>query len=306
MKIPCIIRGKRVDKELIDEIRTFLSENPQLTRKEISLQLSRRWGWRARSGGYNDRGVREVLLELERAGFITLPPSRSPHLRNRKKRIDTSVADLYVPREEWGGRIDEYPEPKIHIVEGRWERAIWEAVMEKYHPQGTPWIVGGTLRYSIWLKGRLVALMGWGSAAWHVRLRDEWLGWSKEERRANLHHVVNNIRYLIVPHVRIKNLASKVLRMVMARVARDWGKRYGEVWLYETFVDRERYRGTCYRAAGWQCLGVTRGYSKKGASYRYHGQQKLYYIYPGGEYARRKLQKKLPGHLCDSVSEGSS
>ena len=123
--------------------------------------------------------------------------------------------------------------------------------------------------------------MGWGSAAWSLDQRETWIGWDKKTKDKNLGGIVNNIRFLILPWIKIKYLASHLLGLSAKRITRDWLEKYGEpIYLLETFVEKDRFKGTCYRAANWTYLGQTKGSSKRGSSHHYHGNIKDIYVYP--------------------------
>jgi hypothetical protein len=173
---------------------------------------------------------------------------------------------------------------------GAEERLGWRAYMERYHYLGDAAVVGESLRYAAFLDGELVALLGWGSASLHNGPRDRYLGWDTAAQRAHLHLVVNNVRFLMLPWVQKPHLASRVLGANLRRLSRDWRATYGHpVVLAETFVDSARFRGTCYRASNWQCVGETQGWSKRGQAYRFHGQPKSVWLYPLARDFRQRL-----------------
>lgn len=161
------------------------------------------------------------------------------------------------------------------------EAERWAECVQRYHYLGYRGIAGKALRYVATLQGEWVALVGWGSAAFRCRARDQYIGWDDETREKRLHLVANNVRFLVLPTGRVRNLASKVLSLNLRRLAGDHQKIHGHpVLLAESFVDVSRYRGTCYRAANWRYVGMSRGYAKRGGSWRYHGQPKAVYVYP--------------------------
>lgn len=161
------------------------------------------------------------------------------------------------------------------------EARRWVESVQRHHYLGYRGIAGKALRYVATLEGEWVALLGWGSAAFRCRARDQYIGWDEQTREKRLHLVANNVRFLVLPGVEVKNLASKVLSLNLRRLAGDYQKIHGyPVVLAETFVDISRYRGTCYRAANWRYVGLTRGYAKHGRSWRHHGQPKAVYVYP--------------------------
>jgi hypothetical protein len=171
------------------------------------------------------------------------------------------------------------------------EREEWDRLMAAHHYLGFQQLVGETLKYVAELEGRWVALLGWGSAAFKCGPRDKWIGWTPEQQWQRLKYVANNQRFLILPGVRIKNLASKVLALNVRRLSGDWEENHGHpVVLAETFVDQDRFAGTCYLAAGWSALGQTRGFGRNGGRYFHHGRPKTVLVKP--------LQKGAPEILA--------
>jgi hypothetical protein len=163
----------------------------------------------------------------------------------------------------------------------REERARWRSLMQQHHYLGFESIIGQSLWYVARVGQEWVALLGWGSAALKCGVRDRWIGWERELQWQRLPLLVNNVRFLILPGWNRRNLASQVLALNVKRLSQDWQLCHGHaVLLAETFVDGERFRGTCYRAAGWQVLGETRGFSKRNQSYWYHGGRKLVLVRP--------------------------
>jgi hypothetical protein len=161
------------------------------------------------------------------------------------------------------------------------DEALWDYLVDHHHYLGRPWIVGSYLKHLVYLDGRLVACLGWGSAAWKVGCRDAFIGWDAETRKANLHKVVNNVRFLILPWVRVEHLASKVLALNLRVLASDWRRFYCHtIAMAETFVDTERFQGTCYKAANWSRIGVTKGRGKYDRHNKCTESVKAVYLYP--------------------------
>jgi hypothetical protein len=172
------------------------------------------------------------------------------------------------------------------------ERLGWRLYMERYHYLGDRPIIGEHLLYAAVLDGELVALLGWASAAFRAPLREAYVGWDETTKRQRLHLVANNIRFLILPWVRVRHLASKVLAMNLRRLSADWQQVWNHpLYLAETFVDTTRFRGTCYRAANWLYLGETAGRSKRGNNYAYGGTPKSLFVYPLRRHATRWLRE---------------
>ena len=170
------------------------------------------------------------------------------------------------------------------------ERDRWDSLMSNHHYLGLRQLVGEQIRYVALMQDRWVALIGWASAAYKNGHRDQWIGWNSEQRIKRLRFVVNNSRFLILPGIRIKNLASKILALNLKRICADWQKAYGHpVILAETFVDHNRFSGTCYKAAGWIPLGKTRGFGRSAGRYYRHFNLRTIFIKPLNKKARQLL-----------------
>lgn len=178
------------------------------------------------------------------------------------------------------GAVHTVPPITIEVASHAPGEPLWDALVRGYHYLGYHKLLGHRLKYLAVLQGRPVAALSFSAAARTLRVRDQWIGWSPAQRQAHLDRVVNNSRFLILPWVAVKNLASHVLARALARLPGDWEARFGtRLWLVETFVDPARFKGTCYRAANWHCLGQTAGHGKHGPGYVYHGARKEVYAY---------------------------
>lgn len=179
------------------------------------------------------------------------------------------------------------------------EKSRWIDLMDAHHYLGFRQLVGTYICYVALLKGEWVSLLGWSWAAMKCGVRDRWIGWDETLKWKRLKHVLNNARFLILPDVRIKNLASKILSLNLKRLSSDWEKAFGHpVILAETFVDPSRFQGTCYKAQGWLELGMTRGFGKKGGSYIQHDCPKKIFVFPLHRKAREILNAPFPSfHL---------
>jgi hypothetical protein len=219
-----------------------------------------------------------LLLALEAKGVIELPPRqkesfRAPRRTDRRTfAVDTSALE---------GPLKALGSLTIEMVRRTPDEALWDYLVDTHHYLGRPWIVGSYLKYLVYLDGRPVAALGWGSAAWKVGCRDALIGWDARTRQDNLHQVVNNVRFLILPWVRVKHLASKILAANLKVLAADWQSFYAHpIVLAETFVDTERFKGTCYRAANWRRIGETRGRGKYDRKNACAQSVKAVYLYP--------------------------
>jgi hypothetical protein len=262
------------------------------TRGQLVQAVCRAWNWRQASGAPSAGACVDFLLRLEERGLLELPPAtRPPNRRDRRELASVPVpVDLIALTglEVCDPRAD-LDEVIVRPIESE-ERLGWRVYMERYHYLGSRPVVGEHLLYAAFLDGELVALLGWASAALRAPLRDAYIGWDEPTKNRRLHLVANNIRFLILPWVRVRHLASKVLAMNLRRLSADWQARWKHpVFLAETFVDTTRFRGTCYRAANWVYLGQTAGRTKRGNSYAHGGTKKALYVYPLYRDAKRRL-----------------
>ena len=282
------IRGRCIGAEQISEIQHFVEENSQHNRSWLSRELCRNWGWRQANGKFKEVACRELLLRLERQGYLRLPPRQregSNHKRQGSWVSYTGGSGVFVPpgfsQDPLEGQLGDFGKAKFQLMLSRAERKFWNILIERYHYLGYRPTAGPSLKYLIYLKGRVVGCLGWGAAVWKLTLRDAYIGWDPSLVHRHLDSVVNNVRFLILPCVRVRYLASHVLALGAAQVRTDWQRLYAtEAYLLESFVDPERFRGTCYRAANWVYLGRTRGMSKRGLTFYVHGQPKDVYVYP--------------------------
>ena len=259
-------RGREISQEDILYIRTLIGRRPNESRRKLSNRLCEAWQWRQTNGALRDMVCRSMLLMLERAGQITLPPVsyvRHNPLANRARpesvRVDTTPVE---------DSLRNLQPLEFEQVRRTFEEPLFNSLMEEHHYLGYEQPVGEHLKYLVWTQGRPVACLAWSSAPRHLGSRDRYIGWSAEARRRNIRFLAYNTRFLILPWVRVEHLASHILGRMAARISDDWQRMYGHpIYFLETFVDPERFRGTCYRAANWVLLGKTTGRGKASNSY---------------------------------------
>src|ERR1700692_3214950 len=259
-------RGREISQEDILYIRTLIDSHPTESRRTLSTKLCEARQWRQANGALRDMVCRGMLLMLHRAGQIALPPVsyvRHNPLANRARpepaRVDTT------PIEE---PLRNLQPLEIEQVRRSSQEPLFNSLMEEHHYLGYEQPVGEHLKYLVWAQGRPVACLAWSSAPRHLGSRDRYIGWSAEARRRGIRFIAYNTRFLILPWVRVEHLASHILGRMAARVSEDWQRMYGHpIYFLETFVDPERFRGTCYRAANWVLLGRTTGRGKQSNSY---------------------------------------
>ena len=219
---------------------------------------------------------RVAMLRMEKDGLIQLPPPRCqrPQPRLRTRTETDPQAPIHAPAHA-------LPTLQLQPVGGRADSRLWNEFIHRYHYLGFQTLPGAQLRYWVSAGGRLVALLGFGAAAWQCAPRDRFIGWDHGLRHRNLHLVVNNARFLILPWVCSKNLASKTLALAARRLPDDWLHRYGyRPLMLETFVEKDRFTGTCYRAANWIHVGQTQGRGKLGPSGKQSVPIKDVWLYP--------------------------
>ena len=259
----------------VQAVRRLVAEQPQAGRSGLARGLCAHWQWRASSGRWKVRSALAILTELERQGWIRLPsPQPAPGLTHR------AVAGGPAPRIV-DGALPQYRPLRWELV-GTWaQRHEWRQLLEQHHYLGAPTLVGANLKYLVYgRRGEVLGALGWQSAVQHLGCRDRLLGWNAAQRARWLDHVVNGVRFLVMPWVRVAHLASVMLSENLRLLQRDWPRYYGvPVWLAESFVDRQRFSGASYRAANWQGIGWTRGFAKRQSRFVHHGQSKEVYVY---------------------------
>lgn len=262
-----IIQGRCVTSEDVALIGSLLGENPSWNRTRLSRELCTRWGWRNGMGHLKDMACRTLLLKLERMGNIQLPSSQKPPLNALRNRILPEIPHDQSPIQ---GDLKTLLPLQIELVRQADTRlGLFKFLLHRYHYLGHRNCVGENLMYLACERyGRPVACLLFGSAAWKVRARDAFIGWNDAQRQNRLSLLTNNTRFLILPWVRVAHLASYLLAQVRRRLSADWSAKYGHpIHLLETFVQRDRFRGTCYRAAGWTHVGATTGRSRNDSDF---------------------------------------
>lgn len=285
-------RGRDLSEGDIASIGATIAAQCERGRSHIARVLCERWEWRQPNGGYKEFAARDLLLRLEEAGLIVLPPPQ--RVKNNGGRKTYDQIPLYNPR-PLTGRACDLPSPRI--VEAREaDSYLWDYLLHHYHYLGRPKLVGEHLKQLVFIEEQVVGCLGWASAAWKIAPRDRFVGWTQAVKRERLHLVANNVRFLIVPWVRLEHLASKVLALSVRGLSDSWEARYGHaLYLAETFVDLSRFAATCYRAANWYCVGQTQGHAKRGNAYHRHGVRKGIYLYPLHRHWRAALNPRQPG-----------
>jgi hypothetical protein len=269
--------GKPFAADDVERIRQLIQENPQANRQRISFLVCEAFDWRKADGSWKDMSCRVALLRMHREGLIELPAPRHKVNPCRSFARRTQQAQ---PGALLEAAVHELEALRLERVE-RKNSALWNEYIDRYHYLGYKPLPGAQLRYFAYAGDRLVGLLGFGAAAWKTGPRDAWIGWSREQRHRNLGGVVNNARFLILPWIRVRCLASKLLSLVARELPEAWEARYGyRPVLLETFVEAARFQGTCYRAANWRCVGQTQGRGKLGDHQIGQVPVKAVWVYP--------------------------
>jgi hypothetical protein len=277
--------GRQFTDAEIELIRQLMVDQPRLTRAELSRVVCAQLSWLRPDGRPKAMSCRVAMLRMERDGLIKLPPAR--RAKPTAYRMTAQVAQATEAPED-------VPEVDLRAltveVVSKRDSSLWNGYVQRYHYLGHQLIPGAQLRYFVRAAGQVVALLSFGASAWKTKPRDDLIGWSAEQRVRNLHLIVNNSRFLVVPWVHQKNLASRVLSLVSRRLSDDWHAAYAfRPVLLETFVEKPRFTGTCYKAANWQCLGDTQGRGKLDRHNLYAKPVKSIWVYPLARDFRRVL-----------------
>lgn len=285
-----VVQGRELSTDDIGLIQGLLAEHCDWGRSKISQELCRLWDWRNAQGRIKDMAARTLLLKLERGGHIKLPQRRRPSPNGLRNRSHVAFLD-HVCAPICGVLRDLRPLAVSVVEPGSEQLRLFNGLLGHYHYLGHRNTVGENLRYLVRDRmDRPVACALFGSAAWKCAERDTFLGWERAARERNLQGLTNNTRFLVLPWVMVPHLASHVLGLIARRIRADWQSKYGHpVHALETFVDRDRFKGTCYRAANWLRLGATRGRTRNDREHRIRATVKDVYLYPLVEDFRREL-----------------
>jgi len=282
------IQGRDLRESDIAAIRSLIANNPAWHRTRLSVELTRIWNWRSAAGQFQDMAARSLLLKLDRRGWVTLPARRGAHYPRRASAPQAMLPMAAPISEPLAGLLP----LRVEAVPPRHpDRMIFSSYLSQHHYLGYRGTVGESLAYLVRdCQGRDLACVLFGSAAWKTKPRDAWIGWDAATRARRLSFVTNNHRFLILPWVRVAHLASHILGRITRRLADDWQTKYGHpVYLLETFVERGRFKGTCYRAANWTCVGQTQGRSRQDRNNTLRVPIKDIYLYALTSSSRQRL-----------------
>ena len=284
------VQGRTLKAEDTATIGALITANPSWSRRRLSQELCRQWNWRNGVGQLKDMAARSLLVKLEQRGLIGLPQRRQvPSNRMRDRRLCARVWD----QQPMARLLPELGPIEVkEISSDAPARSLFASALSQFHYLGFGGTVGENLQYLVRdCQGRLLACLVFGSSAWKCRDRDHFIGWDKQQRERCLHLTTNNTRFLILPWVKVPHLASWILGQVTRRLSEDWQRKYGHpIVLLETFVERDRFKGTAYRAANWIKVGSTTGRTRQDRAGTIQVAVKDIFLYP--------LGKDFPQRLC--------
>jgi hypothetical protein len=285
------LQGRALSAQDIESIQQLIADNPTLSRWKLSIALAEAWDWRNAKGDLKDMASRTLMLKLHERGHIGLPPRRRTTVSRMKRQIQLVLHDT-TPIHTVLKALQ--PLQVINVLPKSEHEALYTCLLASHHYLSYTSSVGENMKYLVLdNQGRPLACLLFGSSAWSCADRDAVIGWDQPTRRRNLNFTTNNSRFMICPWVRVDHLASHILGLVARRIQQDWMARYAHpVVCLETFVERDRFRGTCYQAANWQCVGQTQGRSRNDRFKTLSVPIKNIYLYP--------LRRDYRQWLCQS------
>lgn len=282
------LQGRTLSAEDIVFIRQLITDHPSWHRTRLSQELCRCWNWSNGKGNPKDMAARSLLRKLDARGLITLPrPVRSA---NNAFRYQADIL-IHVDQAPITDRLSEIRPIRIMPVQAPTHARLFRALLQRHHYLGYSGPIGENLQYLAFDRNeRPLACLLFGAPAWRVLCRDRFIGWDQRARAQGLHRIANNLRFLILPWVRVEHLASHLLGQVRRRLSTDWLIKYGHpIELLESFVEVDRFNGTCYAAANWRWVGETSGRTRNDPHKRLRVPIKSVWLYPLGKHFRTRL-----------------
>jgi hypothetical protein len=296
MEIALTYRHRAVTRDEVAFIRQLIAEHPEASRCALSKRLCRAWNWVQANGNLRDMVCRGLMLELHRAGWIELPPVRKRPNNPLAKRSRPAL--VAVDTQPLQVKLAELQPLTVRQVRRAPDEPLFNSLIEQHHYLGYSQPVGEHLKFLVYAQDRPIACLAFSSAPRHLGSRDRFIGWSREARLANIRLIAYNTRYLLVPWVSVEHLASHLLGRIARMISAEWQRLYGHpIYFLETFVDPQRFRGTCYRAANWIYLGDSTGRGKDAPTHKANRPLKQVLGYPLVKDFRRRLQS-VTGTRC--------
>lgn len=287
-------RNRIIREEDVRFLRQVIADHPELNRRRLSKLICELWDWRQPNGYLKEMVCRGLMLALQRSGHIELPPAK-PRNQNQAAICRHKIVEFEsLDQTRIEGSVKDLGLIEIRLVRRREGEDLFAYLIEKYHYLGYKRPVGEHLKYLVEAQGRPIACMAWSSAPLKLKMRDEWVGAHRSEFEHRLSWIVYNTRFLLVPWVRVPHLASHLLGRIIRRIDADWRNFYNHpVVLLETFVDTERFKGTCYQAANWKWVGFSSGAGTRSKTHHPTVAIKEYWVYP----LVKDLKTQLTGGL---------
>lgn len=288
---PLILRGRRFTPSNLKVVIQSVHNHFKDGRTEISKVICRKLKWKQPNGWLKDRACRDVLVQLAKIGLIEFPP---PLIRRKRKESQVRKAN-YLSSYDLATTITTFPKQiTFEFAKSNTAEKVWNEVIDRYHYLGHKVTVGRCIKYLVKVEDQLLGALAFSSPAWRLQVRDSLLDLIGIKAAKIRDSVINNSRFLILPNVQVPNLASTILSLATDRIIVDWNNYYSILpQIVETFVQPSRFFGTCYKAANWIDIGLTKGYAKKGASYHNSQEPKQIFIYGLNKPIRRKLLKAI-------------
>jgi SRSO17 transposase len=289
MDLSLVIRGKQITPTDIGLIRSLIKKHQGQSKFFLSKKLSEEWKWFQINGRLKDRACRDILSILEKKKLIDLSPlqQRAQYTRHKQEFLLDSIE---IDTSRIYGTVGELKPFTLKLVTQTVMEPLWNQLVRHYHYLSYKVLVGAHLKYLVFKNDRVIAATGWSSAVWKLADRDYAIGWSIQQKEKHLHHVANNSRFLILPFVDIKYLASHILSKNIRVLNSDWMRLYSyRLWLLETFIETDRFTAASYKAANWIHVGQTKGFRKQGNSFQFHGKTKEVFLYPLSKDFRKKI-----------------
>lgn len=292
MERPMAFCGRQFNSAELELICTVVKRYAGLSRMELAHTVCELLQWQRSAGGLKARECREFLELLDSQGVVRLPPKRATKPVGSRTRVPVSAAG--EPTAPVQGKVGDFEPIMLEPVQSEQQRLLFRELVGRHHYLGHKVPFGAHVRYLFYSGAQVLGCMQFSSPAWRMAVREHWIGWDEQARRSNLQRVVSQSRFLILPWVRIANLASVVLSRTLGRLRRDWQARYGiEPLLVETLVDESRYSGHCYRAANWIWLGQTAGRGRMDREHQREGvSPKAVWVYPLVPKAAQRLREQ--------------
>jgi hypothetical protein len=289
----CVLRhrGKEITAQEVEFIKNLIAQNPALSRRGLSTQLCQAWDWVQANGRLRSMVCRGMMLALHRAGHIQLPPVRHqpPNPLAQRRQPAPMVRADWEPIQ---ATVRELGTLEIRQVRRTPAEQLFGSLIQAHHYLAYTQPVGEHLKHLVYARGTPIACLAWSSAPRHLGPRDRFIGWTAQERRAGIHFLAYNTRFLLLPWAKAPGLASHVLSQVVRVVSEDWQRLYHHpIYLLETFIDPQRFRGVSYQAANWRLLGWTTGRGKDAPTRQPNRPRKQLWVLPLTEDFRAKLRQ---------------